>query len=449
MNRIIQNSLGGRASRLREGETFKSPPRAMVNFKVVTVVVCVLACSSIIWQAWHAAPILRNYHCGYDGDSWCRMAVGKRGYDPYQRRFLLPLLVGFTRPTLANAWIRFLVLDVLSALGLLACIGVFTKRLARRFGASAQASRLGAVMAVSLVSLPFYPWHYSFMVPVNTDIAATALGTAWLLTLTSKDGPVLWASVPLAFLTQACRDMCGPPMLAGLLVLFVVVKSRRRLAVANGAAVLVAVIVSLTEPAAQSGFPSWRSVVEGQLRDNFGSLHGFVIYLWLVTLGVGFVSLLALPTLRLVRRDPTVAVLWSYVVIQAVVATTTGGTTDRYLFPVFAVLVPLGVGWVASRPTVPSQFALIVAAAASIGLWRPWFVLSGNVPGILRFFDQFVEPWSVNRPHLVSDLKLVAVGALGGAAVGGLLWLSTNGASRIAPALARQRNAADSGRENP
>jgi hypothetical protein len=409
------------------------PRQPLATFKVTSIVLCVLGCSSIVWQAWHAAPILRHDHCGYDGWSWCRMAVGENGYDPYQRRFLLPLLVSVTRPTLENAWVRFLVIDLLASVGLLACVGVFTKRLALRIGASLQASRLAAVMAASLLSLPFYPWHYSFMVPSNTDIASTALGTTWLLVLTSDRARNSWISVPLAFLTQACRDMWGPPMLMVLLVLYVLVKSRRPLAVANAIAVLAAAAVSLLEPAAiGTTFPSWHTVIDGQLRDNFGSLHGFVIYVWLVMLGIGFVSLLALPTLRYVRRDPMIASLWTFIVVQFVVATTTGGTTDRYLFPAFAVLVPLSAAWVASRRSVAHEYMFIVAAAASIGLWRPWFTLSGHVSGILRFYDQFVDPWSVNYPHLISDLKYVALGAVIGVAVGGFLWRCAR-PSRVTP----------------
>jgi hypothetical protein len=89
-------------------------------------------------------------------------------------------------------------------------------------------------------------------------------------------------------------------------------------------------------------------VFHAQLRAKFGSVHGLVVYLWLVAFGLGALSLFALPTLRRARRDPVLAVPWALAVGSAAVATVAGGTTDRSLLPTLVVLLGLGPGWVAS-----------------------------------------------------------------------------------------------------
>jgi hypothetical protein len=180
---------------------------------VLAMGAAVIAASSVVWQAWHAAPIDLNHHCGFDGWSWCRMATGGTGDRPYERRFLVALLVSLTRPMLGDAWVRFLVIDVVSAAGLLVGVAALTRRVALHLGAPRSRARHAAVIAASTLALAFYPWHFSLQVPVNTDVPSAALGLGWLLLVTSNDDRRAWWSVPLAFATQASRDNWGPPLI--------------------------------------------------------------------------------------------------------------------------------------------------------------------------------------------------------------------------------------------
>jgi hypothetical protein len=134
----------------------------------------------------------------------------------------------------------------------------------------------------------------------------------------------------------------------------------------------------------------------------------------LVAFGLGAVSLFALPTLRPAVRDPQLALPWALAFGSAVVATMTGGTTDRYLLPTLMMLLSLGMGWVAARRSATVDLALIPALALSIGLWRPWETLSGNVGSILRIYDPYFEPWSVNRTLLAHHLVVAGLAVAGG-----------------------------------
>jgi hypothetical protein len=382
---------------------------------VIALCTAGLAASSLLWQAWHAAPIDVNHHCGFDGLSWCRMSTWHAGYRPYQRRFLTPIVAFLTQPTLSDAWVRFLVIDVLSIVGLLFGTAVLTQRVARRLGATNQGARWGGVIASSSLALAFYPWHYSLMVPVNTDIFSAALGLGWILLITSTGQRLVWASVPMAFLTQAARDTWGVALLLCCVVLFLLDRRRRSVAMANGVAVVVAAGVSLLVHAAPSSSTPLLRVFSSQFAQNFGSVHGFAVYLWLVAFGLGAVSLFALPTLRPAIRDPRLALAWALAIGSAVVATVAGGTTDRYLLPTLMMLLALGMGWAAAQRSVTVELALIPALALSIGLWSPWETLSGKVGSILRVYDPYVETWSVNRTLFAHHLMLAGLAVVGGA----------------------------------
>src|SRR5450755_4679076 len=120
---------------------------------VVALGAAVVAASSVLWQAWHAAPIDLNLHCGFDGWSWCRMAAGRTGDRPYERRFLVALLVSLTRPTLGGAWVRFFVVDAVSVVGLLVGVAALTRRVALHLGAPGSRARHAAVIAASALAL--------------------------------------------------------------------------------------------------------------------------------------------------------------------------------------------------------------------------------------------------------------------------------------------------------
>lgn len=392
-------------------------------FAGIALCAAALAATSVLWQAWHAAPIDVNHHCGFDGLSWCRMSTWHAGYRPYQRRFLTAFVVFLTRPTMADAWSRFLVVDVVSTVGLVVGLAALTRRLALHMGATRQRAQWGGVLAASALALAFYPWHYSLIVPVNSDVPSAALGLGWVLLLTSRDVRWVWASVPVAFLTQAARDSWGPGLLLCCLVLFVLDRRRRSVALANAVAVVAAVGASLLVHAAPSSEPSLLHVYGSQLADNFGSVHGFAVYAWLVAFGLGAVGLFALPTLHRALRDPQLALPWALAVASAAVATVAGGTPDRYLLPTLVMVLSLGVGWVAAQHAEIVDLALIPALALSIGLWRPWETVSGNVGTILRIYDPYVERWSVNRSLFAHDLVVAGLVTAVGVVVAGAIAL--------------------------
>lgn len=424
-------------SEARVARARRQRSRGPAVLAVVALGAAVVAACSVLWQAWHAAPIDLNHHCGFDGWSWCRMATGGTGDRPYERRFLVALLVSLTRPTLGDAWVRFFVVDAVSVAGLLVGVAALTRRVALHLGAPRSRGRDAAIIAASALALGFYSWHFSLQIPVNTDVPSAALGLCWLLVVTSGDDRRAWWSVPLACATQASRDTWAAPLLLACGVLLLLVPSRRRLAVANAFAVGVAIGISLLVHATPGSYtPALPAVFSAQLRSNFGSIHGLVIYLWLVAFGLGALSLFALPTLHRARRDPVLAVPWALAIGSVAVATVAGGTTDRYLLPTLVVLLGLGLGWVASRRSLALDVALIPALAVTVGIFRPWETMSGSVPVILKVYDPFIQPWSINKPLLLQHLAGIAVAAAVGALVAGIVvavqrrtWLSATSAA--------------------
>lgn len=382
-----------------------------------------LAVASFLWQAWHAAPIDVNHHCGYDGLSWCRMSTWHAGYRPYERRFLTAVLVFLTRPTMADAWVRFLVVDVLATVGLLAGVAVLTRRLAIHLGATRQRARWGAVLAASSLAFAFYPWHYTLMVPVNTDVLSAALGLGWILLITAPDERLVFVGVPVAFLTQAARDTWGPALLLCCVVLFVLDRRRRTVALASAVAVVAAAGVSVLVHAAPSSTTPLLQVYGSQLADNFGSVHGFAVFAWNVAFGLGAISLFALPTFKAALRDSQLALPWALAIGSAAVALVAGGGTDRYLLPTLMMFLCLGMGWVAARRAPAADVAVIPVLALSIGLWRPWQTLSGAVGPILRIYNPYIEPWPVNRSLFVQHLTTAGLAVAAGVVVAGAVAL--------------------------
>lgn len=369
-----------------------------------------LAVAALLVIAWEATAIQQirlARHCGFDGAMWCSMAEGGLAHAPYHRRFLLPFAVRAI--DFGNVVSRFVVINIVACTAIAVLTGLLTRRFAGLLHASEERTRSAPLFAGALTGFSVYTWRYTFMVPVNTDVAGAALVLAWLLIVTARGSRISLLSPFVAAMAVMTRDMNGPSLLAAALALLLLGRNCRLLAFLNALAIAAAAYVTTLIPAVPGSTSSIEQILLGTARANFGSLQGVVIYVWLVATGLGFVAILALPTLRWALR-PVFTPAWVLVLSGVLIASFFGGTTDRYLLAPMAVLVAMAVAYVASSPRWDT--ALLLLSVASVALWRPWLELSGDVEQILRVYNPYIQPWSVNSSHLLLDLRNIAIGVV-------------------------------------
>lgn len=378
----------------------------MTPLTLVAPVALAAAAATAAWEAAKVHQIHLAAHCGFDGASWCAMAEGGRGDAPYQRRFLLPLVVRAMH--FGNVVTRFLAVDLLACAAIAICTSILTRRFAGILGAPKDRARAVSIISGALTVFAVYPLRFTLMVPVNTDVAGAALVLAWLVIVTTPNIKCAWLSPFVVAAAVMTRDMNGPALLAATLVMLLLSgPDRRRVAAVNALTIAMAAFATTLVPAV----PGTSSSVVHLLHltsKSLRSIQGMVVYGWLVLTGVGLVALLALPTLRWVGK-PVFAPAWALILTGGAVGTAIGGTVDRYLLPPLIVLVALAAAYVASQPRW--DLALIVLSGASIALWRPWLAMSGDVHRILRAYDAYIQPWSVNRSHIGLDMRNIVIGA--------------------------------------
>lgn len=381
--------------------------------------VAVAAVAAVVWEALTVHQIRLARHCGFDGASWCAMANGGRGDEPFQRRFLLPLIVRVLH--YGDVVARFAAVNLVACAAIAVLTGLLARRFARLLDVPAERAVAGSVIAGALTGFAVFPWRFTFMIPVNTDVAGAALVLAWLVVMTADTTRVARLSPLVAAAAVTTRDMNALPLVVTMLTLAVVSRGpRRRLALVNVVVLAVAAAGTFLVPAARGS--SYSTIAELQVTlHNLGTGHGSATYLWMTVSGLGLVPALAVPTLR-ARNWSAFAPAWALMISGVATAIGVFGSTDRYLLPEMTVGVALAVACVASRPRLDA--ALMVLAGASVALWRPWLSVSGDVRQILRVYDAYLQPWSVDWPHLLLDLRDVATG--GDAVVlvllGGYLW---------------------------
>jgi hypothetical protein len=401
--RVAHQGDGPAVGRLILRGRSRSPllPNTALGWTVSLTLVAALA--TVAWEAANVHQIQVGKHCGYDGQWYCAMAEGKRAISPYQRRFFLPMVVRAIH--YGNVVSRFSITNLAACFAIAVLTGLLTRRFAQGLGARADRARTASVFAGALTLLAVFPLRFTFMVPVNTDVAGAAFVLGWLWVVTGKRAQ--WLSPLLATAAVLTRDMGAPALLAAVLVMLVMDRERWLLALVTAFGVCVAAYLTTLVPVAPGpSAPGVVALARTTLPANFSSLHGFVVYAWLGASGLGLVALLAIPTLRRLAI-PAFATAWTLVLVGGAIASSLGLTTDRYLLLSMPVLTALAAAHVASSPRW--DVVLAVLAAATVALWRPWVTLSGNAQQILRIYDPYLQPWTVNSQHLMADLRNMAV----------------------------------------
>jgi hypothetical protein len=324
------------------------------------------------------STIVVSHGCAYgDGESYCAMAMGHRGFLPFSRRVLAPAIVRLM--SLGSVTQRFRALDLVSLVVAAALTAILTRRVARSFGATPQLASAGAVIAAAVVLLSPYGTRIALFDPVTTDLPALALGLGWLVLATGPRGAARWWAVPIGALAVLAREAWFLPIAAGAVASLALPDRQVRPVIAQIVAAGAAGVFALTRPGTPLG-PSSSELARILVQRHFGSAQGLVGLGWAMLFALGLFPLLFLVLPR-VRKGGEPRALVDVLVVVAVVhllQSLVGATdTSRPAAAALPLLAAVAIGVaVAAR----SALALAAVIAASLLVWQPFFVLHGS-PG--------------------------------------------------------------------
>lgn len=371
-----------------------------------------VAVASVALNEIASGMIPRAGGCGFDGAQYCAMALGHLAAGPFNDRILLPMLVRLTHPLTAAVVVsRFAILDVVSFLAVMAGVAVMTMRVAGVLGATPGRRLSAALLAVALIAAAPMAFHLVRYYPVLTDPGAIAIGTWWIVLLTSRNPRLQLLSVPLAALAILGREAWAPAVLVspGVVLAF------RRSGVASAVWVLTAVAgalatwIVLHQPDNGTTQPLL-ALIRYDMHLDFGSgMWGLSRFAWMTAFGLGFVPLLILRRARrsgravLAGRDPEakalIAALVTATCCLAVVGGLSGWDLQREFFALAPFLFPLAAAVAASYPELDIEVALL--CAASLLMWRPFQVVPSTTTALFAyFFPEYYGTAAQPEPHL-------------------------------------------------
>ncbi|MBV9412478.1 MAG: hypothetical protein JO148_12835 [Acidimicrobiia bacterium] len=329
------------------------------------------------------STIVVSHGCAYgDGESYCAMAMGHRGFLPFSRRVLAPAIVRLM--SFSSVTARFRVLDLVSLVVAAVLTAILTRRVARSFGSTRQLASAGAVIAAAVVLLSPYGTRLALFDPVTTDLPALALGLGWLVLATGPRGAARWWAVPVGALAVLAREAWCLPIVAGAVASLALPEREVRPVAAQVVAAGAAGVFALTRPGTPLG-PSSSELGRILLQRHFGSAQGLVGLGWAMLFALGLFPLLLLALPRVVKARETRALVDVLVVVAAVhlLQSLVGATdTSRPAAAALPVLAAIAIGVaVAAR----SALALASVIAASLVVWQPFLVLHGSPDQYFRY----------------------------------------------------------------
>lgn len=347
-----------------------------------------------------------------DGRSYRRMAQGRPGSPPFCRRVLGPALARRLGGADARAFRRVSVPGLAAAA---VATGALTARVAAAGSAPPGRGAAAAVTAAALVPLLPHGARLAVQVPEFNDGLAAALGTGWLLLLTSADRRLVRLAPVAAGTAALTREQWGVVVPAVLAV------ARPPLgpAAAHAAAVGAAAAVVLSRPAAPGG------EVWGPRRAlrRLASVPGVAEAVWAGAFVPGALLALGPASVRAARAErraaggagPVATACLTAGAVQALLGHLGGTDLPRLDSGALVPALPALLGVAARGHAAPVALAL----AATVPAWRPLQPLEPTEAGYETFYLPYMAP--PMRPRLLGDAGrrtagLAAAGVLAAAA---------------------------------
>jgi hypothetical protein len=344
---------------------------------VVGALVAVATASGLV-LALAGSTIVVGHGCAYgDGQSYCAMAAGHRGFLPFSRRVLAPVLVRLM--SLGSVTARFRLLDIVSLVVAAALTAVVARRVARLFGSSREVAGAAGVAVAAIVVLSPYGTRLALFDPVTTDLPALALGMAWLTLATSRGSAARWWAVPVAGFAVLAREAWFLPIVAGAFASLGLRGRDVRPVIGQIVVAVAAVAFALTRPGTPLG-PSSSRLARLLLEQHFGSVQGMIGLGWAMLFALGAIPLLLAAVARVAKKDEAraivdvLAIVAVLHVLQSLVGATDTSRPAAAALPILAALaVPVALA-------IGSTIGVAAVVAASLLVWQPFLVLDG-APG--------------------------------------------------------------------
>ena len=249
-------------------------------------------------------------------------------------------------------------------------------------------------------------------VPVLVDEPGLAAGLAWLFLFTSRNRYVAAASLPVAVLAVATREVWAFVIVTACCVCFW--WGPRVVAVANAGVALVAFwwvhqIESLPSANFFFPYPGDGATLRFWLDFRFSDLTEVAHMIWAILFVVGLIPVVLVlrSPLRWLRSEldrgeiTAVALLVSGALLVGT-APFLGSDLTRLAYPGAVLVLIVALAWVAANPALGLRSILL--ALASLYLWAPAHSLIATKSEYIAFY----YPWSRTRVGLIVSFAVVA-----------------------------------------
>ncbi len=339
-----------------------------------SIVLGSLATYAALALATALASTHRTVACAFaDGESYCEMAAGNRGADPFSRRPLVPLVArAIGRVFNLSTGDSFRIVTAGGLLLLAGAIYFLTSALVRHCCATSANRHAIAAAAVLLwltVPQPVRAW---LMTPVLFDPVGSALLTAWLVLLVIPQRPALrFLQAFLVIAAALTRESTATLVIVACAAAVVSGVRSRRDVMPSVVAALLGLVVALIQPS--QSFAA-RFPYHWQYRGTFGEIS-YNLRHWLhdplgiargLMIGIGSGAIALSPTIwRQVRskfgttaQDSAFLMVMAVVTVAALLQALFGGSDLGRLSSVAAPMLCIAVAMYLF--TIPTRLRLVV-----------------------------------------------------------------------------------------
>ena len=325
--------------------------------------------------------------CVSDARSYCAMALGGRGDQPFSRRPLVPEVVHLLH--LGSLAVRFTIVDAVAIAATVMLTGAVARRMSLALGASAKRAGAAGLAASALIAAAPYGPHLLPFAPDITDYGACALSFAWFAGLTAPQPLIRRWSPLLAVLAVGAREQALVPILAlGLLSL--VLRRNRRASLTAAAAAAATAIVDLRLPSTGVNWSTPRMLAQS-LSSHVRSVSGAVVTVDNLVFGCGLVALGLVVNRRWIAArlrggaDTRFLLVGAMVMFTVQVALALVGGNDVSHIAAQAAPLIVALSLAACAATGRDRLALLLAVATVL-VWQPLNVLTADAASYYQAF---------------------------------------------------------------
>jgi hypothetical protein len=364
--------------------------RSWTLISSLALLVGVSAASAVSMVA-RQRPLREAGGCAFpDGLSYCRIARGLVGRQPFNQRPLVPLAARATRAmtdmTLVSSFRIVAIAGLLLTLGALAGLGYV---ISLRAGTSRRHAVAIALVAPALWFVTPFALRFVLTAPVLTDELATGLAITWLaLLFAPRRGRWTWLLAPVvAVAATLSRETAFVTIAATCVVAGALGVIARRDACLSAGAAALAAIVDVTRPFKASSYDALSAWAKW-LGRWFDAPRASIVAL---LMGVSFGVVALLPgvisrVMKAVPRPRYVGALLPAAVVPLILATFGGVDVARLSSAATPVLSLLLAFYLVLAASTEQILIIAVGAAIFIRGWHPFGVVARSQPGYIAYF---------------------------------------------------------------